>query len=540
MKKVPQLLTYLAVAAIAGWSGPASAAFVIESLDGDITPNEIRNFVTTASGFSVSTSNLGNAMADHASGVNVEGIRKMYEATGDVSILNLLVKHVDIFLAHKNDEPLGEHRVMWDGNIEPVWPSQAAPSGYAGSENGQVAGHIAYAAWLILKTPSLWSQTIPDGDPHGYGATYLARAKTYVAKIDDALGRYFTVWFIDPTTHRVHEPTDPRWVACCKGADTAWNRQMMYTMPYLFSAASHDILHDNPSFLALYKDVVDQFATWFVDSGTYYTSGGRKVVKWFYEVPPDMHIENIGHAQHDVVGLVQSYESGYTTLALADVQPFADTTQFVINLGTIDTWADNVDGTGAQTASLKTDFIFLAKWNRALYKMIAQSNIDDKIIASGSESCKNTGYILYMKHWLNGGGDAGSGVDASVGPDAGRSDGGGPGMADGNASSDSDTSGGGDTGGGPSRRDDADLNDASSVIDSEPRADTGSLEDASVGGDRGGPTASASPGGCSCDIARRSSCCAPWLGIGLLVVGVGRRRRASGGPSRPGRDVVKT
>src|ERR1043166_6963778 len=76
---------------------------------------------------------------------------------------------------------------------------------------------------------------------------------------------------------------------------------------------------------------------------------------------------------------------------------YADTTQFVINLGSTGSWALNVDGTGTPSSSLKTDFIFLALWNQPLYQMIAQSNIDANQL-NGSEGCKNTGYILWMKH----------------------------------------------------------------------------------------------------------------------------------------------
>jgi MYXO-CTERM domain-containing protein len=523
MKIVRALSLLVAATATLAPSTSAAAGFVIDSLDGDITPNEVSSFAAAAAGLPIATSNLGNAMADHGSGPNVEGMRKMYEATGDVAILNVLVKTIDAFVAYKNDEPLGEHRIMWDGNVDPIWPSQAAPNLYAGAESGQVAGHIAYCAYLILETPSLWNQTVPDGDPHGYGVTYLARAKAYLAKVDDSLARYFTPWFVDPATHRIREPTDPRWTACCRNADTAWNRQMMYTLPYLFSARSHDLLGDNPNVLAEYKDIAAQFATWFVASGSYYTSGGRKVVKWYYQIPNDTHIENIGHAQHDVVGLVQTYEAGYTGLAFNQIQPYADTTQFVINLGSTDNWAGNVDGTGTAMASLKTDFIFLAKWNSALYKMVAQSNIDANQINAGGEKCKNTGYILSMKHWMNGAGalDGGSSPDGAVPGDGGTLD-------DGGASTDAGATTAGDASAAPS--------DAGGFSNSDGAP-------APAGSDGTGASAASSSGnagGCSCDAAGDSTNPgAAWAGIGLLAAGWALRWRAPftrpsnmGGPRR--------
>src|SRR6185295_17552107 len=96
--------------------------------------------------------------------------------------------------------------------------------------------------------------------------------------------------------------------------------------------------------------------------------------------------------------LFECYNSPYSTLTYDQVQPFADATQYVINKGSTNSWSDTVDGAGSSTY-LKTDFIFLSQWNRALYTMIAQSNIDATQL-NVDEGCKNTGYILWMKHWM--------------------------------------------------------------------------------------------------------------------------------------------
>jgi hypothetical protein len=398
--------THFAVAALFfAASGIAQATtFTIDSLDGDITANETTQFINSVNTLTPATNNYGNNMADHGSGVNCEGIRRMYEATHNLTILNQYIKFCDTFLAHRNDQPAGEHRVMWDGAVDHIWPSVAPTDpdpGYCGCESGQVAGHIAYCAWLILDNNAIWNQTVPDGNPNGFGATYKQRAQTYLSMVDDTLSQYFTRYFVNASTHRIQKPQDSRWSTNAGNQScTAWNRQMMFVMPYDYSARCHDILQDNPSFLSMYKDVVNQFATWFTSSATYYTSDGHNVATWVYEVPPDTHLENIGHAQHDMVGLFESYESQYTMATSSQMQVFADTTQYVINLGSTDSWASNVDGSGAPTTNLKVDFIFFAEWNRPLYKMIAQSNIDANQINSGSEACKNTGYILYMKHWM--------------------------------------------------------------------------------------------------------------------------------------------
>src|SRR5271154_2408836 len=149
--KAPLAAAALAVLAVGAHT--SRAAFVIDSLTGDITANELNSFYSSVSTIAINTNNYGNNMADHSSGVACEGIRKLYEATQDIRLLNLYIKYCDVFMSHRNDQPLGERRVMWDGKIDPIWPSvdptDAFP-GYAGCESGQVAGHIAYCAYLIL------------------------------------------------------------------------------------------------------------------------------------------------------------------------------------------------------------------------------------------------------------------------------------------------------------------------------------------------------------------------------------------------------
>ena len=382
-----------------------NAAFVIDSLSGDITANETNNFISTIAAMTPPANNWGNELATH--GTEVQGMRRMYEATRNVTVLNHLIRFADSALSKRNDKPGGEGRTMWEGTIAPVWPNIApggSGAGYAGCETGMVAGNIAYCAWLILDNNAIWNTTVPDGDPFGHGATYKARAQRYLSEVDYVCNNYLSKWFINSSTRRVQKPQDSRWATNAGNQScTAWNRQWMFVMPYLYSARCHDILQDNPTYLSTYKDVVNQFATWFVASypsggGVYSTLNGRTVVKWYYEVPTDQHIENIGHAQHDVAGLYECFQSQYTSVTPAQMKVYADTTQYVINKGATNAWANNVDGTGSTLASLKTDFIFFAQWNRALYQMIAQSNINANTL-NGSEGCKNTGYILYMKRW---------------------------------------------------------------------------------------------------------------------------------------------
>ena len=392
---VPTLL--LTTAAIA-----RATTFAIDSLDGDITANELKQFTNSIKTITPPVNNYGDAMSTH--GTEVEGMRRMYEATGNLNILNRLIFVMDIALVHRNDEPQGDHRVMWTGKVEPGWP-ESSTSTTPACTTGQINGNIAYCALLILETPSIWNLTVPDGNPYGYGTTYKQRAQTYLSKVDQSINNYLTVWFVNSSTFRIHTPTDSRWSPASGNdtAETAWNRQALFVMAYQYSAECHDILGDNPSYLSFYKNVVDAFNTWFTtgypNGGSfYYTSGGHSVAKWWYQIPTDQHIENQGHAQHDMIGIYQGWESGYAGLTSSQMKVYADTAQYVINLGSTGSWADNVDGTGS-SSYLKTDFIFLSRWNPALYKMIAQANINAGQL-NVDEGCKNTAYILWMKHYF--------------------------------------------------------------------------------------------------------------------------------------------
>jgi hypothetical protein len=130
-----------------------------------------------------------------------------------MQLLNLAIKWNDAWLSHRNDQPLGEHRVMWTGKVEPVWPPDAPPSRYVGCEVGDTVGHLAYTALNIVNTPSIWNETVPDGDPSHYGAPYLERAKTYATMLEFSMSTFFTKNFINPTTHEIEPPASKEWLA---------------------------------------------------------------------------------------------------------------------------------------------------------------------------------------------------------------------------------------------------------------------------------------------------------------------------------------
>src|SRR5580765_7943319 len=78
-----------------------ATSFAIDSLDGDITANELTQFINSIRTITPPVNNWGDAMSTH--GTEVEGMRRMYEATGDMNVLNRLIFVMDIALVHRND-----------------------------------------------------------------------------------------------------------------------------------------------------------------------------------------------------------------------------------------------------------------------------------------------------------------------------------------------------------------------------------------------------------------------------------------------------
>src|SRR3954467_3262208 len=100
MKK---LLSLLVIACLAGPGVKLFATtFAIDSLDGDITANELKQFTNSIKTITPPTDNYNDNMSTH--GTEVEGMRRMYEATGNLNILNRLVFVCDIELVNRNDQ----------------------------------------------------------------------------------------------------------------------------------------------------------------------------------------------------------------------------------------------------------------------------------------------------------------------------------------------------------------------------------------------------------------------------------------------------
>jgi len=241
------------------------AGMTLQSLTGAVTATEISSFKTFLAGQPPPTTNTyDNNMADGTAGMNCEALGLMYEVTNDPALLNQMILYADAFISLRNDYT--DQRVMWTGKVEPVWLTKAAGTsvaGYAGCENNDIVGHIAYCARLILQTEALWNATVPDGNPHGYGATYFQRATNYIAQMEYSESEYFNPNFINAGNDQITAPTNSAWTAFGESVN-AWNRQMMFLNGWQRLSECHQLLGDNAPNVSFYDAIVQASINWFL------------------------------------------------------------------------------------------------------------------------------------------------------------------------------------------------------------------------------------------------------------------------------------
>jgi len=402
------------------------AQLVIDSLDGDVTQNEVDTFINVVSATSIPTAQwtatvTHNQLADGNGGQTLEGINDMYVVTADNpdlsaehnQLLNLAIQWTDTWLVNRNDMPLGEGRVMWTGNVEPVWPPNcptcSGPTYYE-SEVGDTIGHMAYTAYNILNTSSIWNDTVPDGDPNNFGTTYLARAQTYVSMLEFSMSNSFTPYFIDPNTLLISRPSTSQGYLSSFHNVNAWNVQFMLLNAYWRLAQCHGILGDAPDLAAMYQAIVQNSTDMFVQNAISTTApDGTPVYDWGYgnfgDVQNRLTGEQIGvHGQYDMWGLTRAYSTGYTGATADQMQTYADTVVHEITLS-IDpsTGAATYAGFNDRCCStqtynyLPTGFIFLTPYNTDIYRPAANADISS---GRQQKSPGLTAGVLWAKHWI--------------------------------------------------------------------------------------------------------------------------------------------
>jgi hypothetical protein len=460
------LLTLFALSLMPARQASAQVTnLVVDSVTGDVDQNEVDTFI----GFLQNTGNanavlptnaLGDNLAYGTPGLNLEAINYMYRVTGDLIVNNpsLATEHMELMnlaivwseqlILLRNDQPLGPHQVMWTGNVDPVWVTYAAgtaQAGYAGSENGDTAGHIVYTALNILQTPSIWNQTVPDGNPNGFGVTYLQRAQTYINMMEDTTQNYFTKYFINPTTYQIVPPTSPVWVALGENMD-AWNRQFLLTNDYLRLAQCHAILGDNPALQQLYTNIVQVSTNAYVANAQLVTASqtysSNTTTPYSSSFPPSEAVYDSGygnegdltgqitgnsssHTSYEFQGIARTFEAGpaYSNLTQMNMERYANTIEYamfnyvaypppgsyppfnvLLTSPNVTAYYKTIDAglvlptTNATSDYLYGQFYFMTPYNTMFWQPAANGAAPNNHNNYHNNPYYTTG-ILYSKHW---------------------------------------------------------------------------------------------------------------------------------------------
>lgn len=383
---------------------------VVESLMGPITSNEITAFKNYIQNYAAPSNNDQNVWVFGNPGKAIEASGLMYDATGNLDILNRMIYYCDKALAGRNDlasSANGGQRTVWSGTIAPVWPSTASgvsPAG-AGVESGQVIAHMALCARLILEHSAIWNTTVSTGDPYSFGTTYKQRALKYITEGDYVMDNWIIPRFVRTSDKKIYFPGAPN---TYKPNDPApWNQMFMVTNGLIRLLQCHLILNDAASRVSNYDDIVQANVDWFKANLTTQTAAnGNTCWNWKYALGGST--EDTNHAAYDAEGWWIAYDSGRYGLTLNDIKYMANT-YFDIVLATVTNgiYAGKVDGTTGSGNSggdgyVRPEYYYLADIRKDRYFKEANINIDNNLIAGSPGS---TARILWLKNRRQQAGD---------------------------------------------------------------------------------------------------------------------------------------
>ncbi|GAB2698767.1 hypothetical protein GCM10010442_15590 [Kitasatospora kifunensis] len=329
----------------------------LSSLNGPVTAAEINSFKSYIQTLTPAADNIGNQWAQGHSGEGTKAMGLVYEVSGDQAILDRMIGNCDAVLSERNDlapAPVGQH-VLWTGGIDPAWPNNVTtdPIG-TGGEQGDPVGHLANCARLILQTPAIWHTDVTTGDPHGYGVTYLDRAKKFVAEADTAVDRHILARLLDLShDNRQYFAADSPYKG---GQPVPWNQQMMFNYGFENLAIAHQLLGDDPQRVTKYDQLVQTSVDWFFSEAREYTDhAGKTSYDWGY-APDTRGEEDNDHGSLDTAGLYRAYLTGRYHITPAMMAPFANTFVDVMSKGP-GHYAGRINGTDGAGNSAPTSYV---------------------------------------------------------------------------------------------------------------------------------------------------------------------------------------
>ncbi|RUS31712.1 hypothetical protein BC938DRAFT_477246 [Jimgerdemannia flammicorona] len=301
---------------------PRATKLRIESLTGKVTATELANFAGFVRQLTLPKTALENVIADGFSGRNIQAMGMVYELSRDPQLLDTMIANADAMLKLRNDPNKG--RVMWTGKRDLVWitePERDIHAGYAGAENGDTIGHIAYTAKLILENPCLLNRTVTIGNKYGFGKTYYDRAHTYIYELERTMDTYIIPWFINNNTLTEIYPKNVRFpttdIDTHFGGPLPWNQMMMLNNGLQRLAEAHELLGDNPEKVSYYDSLVNRSIHYMTDHFLKRTSRGHDTYLILYLAeqrfrPKGSSVSTHGelteiHLLYDVWGLIRGY-----------------------------------------------------------------------------------------------------------------------------------------------------------------------------------------------------------------------------------------
>lgn len=362
----------------------AAANMKVTSFDGKVTSEELQSFNQYISDLVPAQDNIANNWAQGRSGEQTKAMGLVYQIAGERSVLDNMLRFCDAVLSERNDlapAPVGQHKI-WTGDIAPVWPNDNSsdPIG-TGGEQGDPVGHLANCGSLILQTKSLYNEKVTIGDKFKYGATYLARAKTYIREADFAMTKHILPRLLDTSRdNKMYFANDSPYKG---GMAVPWNQQMMFTYAFQNLVEAHTILGDNATLVATYRKIMTANIKWFFSGGgsqTKKSKQGNPIYVWTY-APDTTTLEDSNHGSLDVAGFYRAYITGNWSITADQMKPFANVLVDLMTLGG-GKYGGSIDGScgdkhSACTNYIRSGYLFLAQFRPEQYKAIMGADLKE-------------------------------------------------------------------------------------------------------------------------------------------------------------------
>lgn len=383
---------------------PAQSKMKIESLKGPVLQSEINSFKSFMLGLpDPLPDNTHNYFVYGVCGVNTEALGTMFELSDDIEILNLMIKNADVMLAGRNNPLTG--KLYWTGKRELAWPNTGTKDSLpdiGGTEAGDITGHIAYCAKLIIQTKSVWNDIVPTGDSHNFGKTYIERANTYISECNKSIDTYLLPYFVKKESYGLIFPASEKFGITDRtkaniGKPVPWNQQAMLCNGFLRLAECMELLKVDAERVKLYDKIVETSVTSFIKSVEIYEVNGVKCCKWSYSAyDPIMHyVEDLGHSAYDMYGLYRAYHRGKYNISRDVMMMFANTLKQVIYKKETNTFAGKVNGDIGKRANgtVNNGWLLFPLINPDLYDIIVNTSLK-----RSETTAQGFAGILWLKH----------------------------------------------------------------------------------------------------------------------------------------------